>query len=141
MHHGPRAFTRPLSAGDFRAFPESYLTFLEHFNQGRFFEAHEALEELWLETRHDADGSFHKGLIQVAAAFVHWDDARPGPATALLQTARRHLEQYPPQHHGLDLADLRRRMTEWESTLQRNLSGGRCPPRPVARLELRDPPP
>jgi predicted metal-dependent hydrolase len=106
------------------------------FNEGRFFEAHEVLEGLWLEVRHDADGDFYRGLIQFAAAFVHWQTSRPGPAAALLRTAERHLARYPERHHGLDVAAVRQMAGEWREALAAAAASGQNPVREPPRLAL-----
>ena len=41
------------------------------FNEQKFYEAHDVLEDLWLPDRHGPNGHFYKGLIQLAGAFVH----------------------------------------------------------------------
>jgi hypothetical protein len=43
---------------------------LELFNRGEFFESHEALVAVWLETSGE-DRIFLQGLIQVAVSFYH----------------------------------------------------------------------
>jgi predicted metal-dependent hydrolase len=80
-----------------------YLGYFECFNSGRFYEAHEVLEHLWLPGRSGPDGDFYKGLIQLAGAFVHLQKRRPQPALALLRTARVYLKKYPARHHGLEV--------------------------------------
>ncbi len=83
------------------------------FNTQRYYEAHDVLEHLWLQTR-DADHAFYKGLIQLAGAFVHLqkqytrphhpkDAARARPAVRLFQLAARNLEPYRPRHLRLDV--------------------------------------
>ena len=113
-----------------------YLAFFTCFNEGRFFEAHEVLEELWLEVRHDADGNFYKGLIQFAAAFVHWQEGRTGPAASLLRTAGGHLARYPERHHGLDVARVRRLAAEWVEALATAASLNRPLPCEQPRMEF-----
>ena len=90
-----------------------YVAFFRCFNTQLFFEAHDALEPLWLEVRHDTDGDYFKGLIQVAGAFVHWQNERPGPARALLVSARSHLNKYPHCHLRLDVAAVLSLMDDW----------------------------
>lgn len=80
-----------------------YLGYFACFNRGRFHAAHDVLEALWLPARQSPNGSFYKGLIQLAGAFVHLQKNRPGPAVALFQLARRHLEPYPARHEALDV--------------------------------------
>jgi predicted metal-dependent hydrolase len=80
-----------------------YLSYFECFNRQRFFEAHEVLEALWLPQRQAPNGSFYKGLIQLAGAFVHWQKNRPGPAAALFELARTNLRKYPATHERLNV--------------------------------------
>src|SRR2546423_12627744 len=57
-------------ARDDRALDPRYIGFFECFNSQRYYEAHDVLENLWLERR-DENYAFFKGLIQIAGAFVH----------------------------------------------------------------------
>lgn len=92
---------------------DGYHAFFDCFNTGRFYEAHDVLEELWLPVRRDADGAFYKGLIQLAGAFVHVQKERYAPAIALLRRARFHLEPYPAQHHGLNVPEVLEFIDQW----------------------------
>lgn len=83
-----------------------YLAFIEDFNRQCFFEAHEALEPLWLEQRQEAEGRYFKGLIQLAGAFVHLQRGRPQPGAALLRLARSNLAGYAPFHLRLDVCQV-----------------------------------
>lgn len=44
---------------------------VELFNQGRFWEAHEALEEIWRFVVDEEEAKVLQGLIQAAAALLH----------------------------------------------------------------------
>ena len=81
-----------------------YLAYFDCFNRQLFFEAHEALEALWLQQRGGPKDRFYKGLIQLAGAFVHAQKGRRGPAAALLKLARSNLERYPAVYEELELA-------------------------------------
>jgi hypothetical protein len=83
------------------------------FNSQRYYEAHDVLEHLWLQTD-DANHAFYKGLIQFAGAFVHLqkqferphhpkDGARSRPAVRLFLLAARNLAPYRPMHLHLDV--------------------------------------
>lgn len=66
------------------------------FNSGRFFECHESFEEIW----HEEQGplrNFYKGLIQIAAAFVHLSRGKYTGADRLLRTGLGYLEPYRPE--------------------------------------------
>lgn len=110
-----------------------YLAFFDCFNRQLFYDAHDALEPLWLDTRHGADGNFFKGLIQLAGAFVHWQNERFGPARALLRTGRAYLAGYPKLHHRLDVTAVLCLVDEWLRWLDpivvgRQPSGEMAPP-------------
>ena len=94
-------------------YDERYVRFFECFNQQLFFEAHEALESLWLPQRQGPQGRFYKGLIQIAGAFLHLQKARPGPAIRLLELARENLQNYPPTHEGLAVGSVLRLIEDW----------------------------
>ena len=47
-----------------------YRAFFVCWNEQRYYEAHDVLEQVWLNTNSD-DDDFFKGLIQAAGAFVH----------------------------------------------------------------------
>src|SRR5512138_3218123 len=76
----------------------NYLGYFECFNRGLYFEAHDVLEELWLQDRGGANDSFYKGLIQLAGAFVHLQKQRLQPAAALFRLAEANLQKYPREH-------------------------------------------
>lgn len=95
-----------------------YLGFFECFNCQQFYEAHEVLEDLWLADRHGANGDFHKGLIQLAGAFVHLQKNRPRPSAALFKLARTNLEKYPATHERLDLTTVLAMIADWLHRLE-----------------------
>ena len=73
-----------------------------HFAAGRYFEAHDAWEELWLDDRSEAR-SFYQGLIQAAAALHHGERGRPVPRDVLLKRAAERLRAYPSPYLGVDI--------------------------------------
>jgi predicted metal-dependent hydrolase len=95
-----------------------YLGYFECFNEQEFYEAHDVLEELWLEQRHKPNGSFYKGLIQLAGAFVHMQKQRLRPAAALSKLADANLKKYPHRHEGLDLEEAGRLIGRWIKHLE-----------------------
>ena len=63
----------------------------ELFHAGRYFEAHEAWEEIWRSTTPEPRELF-QGLVQLAAAFHHLNERkRPDVARRVLAKARRRL--------------------------------------------------
>ena len=75
---------------------------IEEFNAGRYFEAHEVLEDLWHEYR-ETDRTFLQGLIQLAAGFYHFQRDNMKGATSQLTKGIKKLEPYKPEHLGIDL--------------------------------------
>ena len=99
-------------------FDARYLGYFACFNQQLFFEAHDVLEELWLaQGKAGADHAFHKGLIQLAGAFVHLQKQRMRPAVALFDLADANLRRYPAAHAGLDLAEMLALIAEWRARI------------------------
>jgi len=94
-----------------------YLGYFQCFNRQLYFEAHEVLEDLWLEQRGTANARFYQGLIQLAGAFVHLQKIRPGPAAALFQLAIDNLQKYPATHERLNVAGLLARLQDWRARL------------------------
>jgi predicted metal-dependent hydrolase len=91
-----------------------YRAFFHCWNEKRYYEAHDVLEELWLKTK-SPDAEYFKGLIQAAGAFVHLQKRfeyplhakhgrRLSPAARLFRLAEKNLSPFGPRHHGLDVA-------------------------------------
>jgi len=104
-----------VTQGDIEKHP-FYRAFFQCWNDQRYYEAHDVLEQLWLNTNTD-DDYFFKGLIQAAGAFVHLQKnfeqpthAKHGkrlrPAVRLFRLAEKNLSAFAPRHHALDVAAL-----------------------------------
>ncbi len=97
-----------------------YAGYFVLFNQQKFYEAHDILEDLWLPDRHGVNGNFYKGLIQLAGAFVHLQKNRLRPSAALFKLAQANLEKYPSSHERLNLAAVQLLMAGWLRQLEKN---------------------
>ena len=72
------------------------------FNDGLYWEAHEAWEELWLELE-DEPKLFVQGLIQVAAGYFKATvQLQPRGCVKLLTTALDKLDRAPPDFMGVE---------------------------------------
>ena len=101
---------------------------VEHFNAGRFFEAHEVWEELWLAAA-EPEKTYLQGLIQVAAAFHHHGRGNSRGAASLLAAGIAKLAKCPDAFRGVAIAELRAEAAQWIETLDRSAgSDGREPP-------------
>jgi uncharacterized protein len=122
MNKGERIsqFVAELAGEDFEADEKDvakhpfYRAFFRCWNEQRYYEAHDVLEQLWLNTK-SRDADYFKGLIQAAGAFVHLKkrfeqpthakhSRRLPPAVRLFRLAEKNLSSFMPQHHGLDVA-------------------------------------
>lgn len=83
------------------------------FNSRRYFEAHEALEAVWLSATGDRKTFLH-GLIQVAAAFHHQARGNGAGFHSLLAKGCSKLQPFEAEFEGVDLAALRRRLQSWQ---------------------------
>lgn len=100
------------------------------FNSGKFFEAHEELEDIWREMQ-GPERRFLQGLIQVAAGFHHHSTGNRTGALSLIGRGAERLDQAPDFFLGIDLRALRRELMRWLEAL----AGDTPPPRlPRCRL-------
>lgn len=76
------------------------------FNAGRFFEAHEAWERVWLRSGGE-EKLFYQGLIQAAAALLHAERGNQAGAQSMYAKSRAKLDPLPEEYMGIALAELR----------------------------------
>lgn len=101
------------------------------FNARKFFQAHEAWEELWLAEL-QPEKTFLQGLIQLAAALHHYSRGNSRGAKSLLSSGIAKLERFPGRHRGLALSQLRAQATRCVRWLGRE--EGPEPPPPKIRV-------
>jgi len=93
-----------------------YRGFFRCWNEQRYYEAHDVLEHLWLETT-TSDADYFKGLIQAAGGFVHLQKhfefpthrvhgRRLGPAVRLFRLAEKNLTPFAPVRHSFHVSAL-----------------------------------
>ncbi len=61
---------------------------VELFNEQKYWESHEALEEIWLEDRSDPARNVYWAVIQVAAACIHYRDKNLIGAVGMLAKSK-----------------------------------------------------
>ena len=138
----------PPSSGDGIAAHPYYRAFFRCWNDQRYYEAHDVLEQVWL---HDPvtpeDAQYFKGLIQAAGAFVHLQKhfehpthpkhgRRLGPAVRLFRLAEKNLAPFGEGRHALDLVRFREILSRYRGVVE---SSGKNPWRPESapKVELR----
>jgi uncharacterized protein len=86
--------------------PNFYEQGIDLFNEGRFFECHEAWEEIW--KRSDGEVKlFYQGMIQAAVAILHAQRGNLEGARSLYEKASAKLAPIPHEHMGLAVGELR----------------------------------
>ena len=108
------ALGRPLPRGAENVMPEEPLPDdperlldigIEHFNAGRFFQAHETWETAWHPSPAD-ERNFWQGMTQVAVGFTHYQRGNPKGAVTLLQRGARKIASYGDRYKGVPVAAL-----------------------------------
>ena len=84
---------------------EAFDLAVEHFDGGRFFEAHECFELIWRRAPAD-ERLFWKGLTQLAAGLCHCQRQNGAGAVALLARGASHVVRFPSPFRGVDVAAL-----------------------------------
>lgn len=89
---------------------------LQCFRDGQFFRAHEYWEGVWLEAQ-EPQRSFLQALIQVAAAFHHFQRGNEKGTRVLLSAALGRLEPYASCSEGVCVARLCNDIRVWLGAL------------------------
>ncbi len=92
------------------------------FNEQHFFEAHEVLEDAWHIERGEPR-LFLQGMIQLCAAFHHFQNGNLRGAAELLQRGGDKIRRYPDGYLGLETARLLREVDAFRSTVERMRDG------------------
>ncbi|MCL6566192.1 MAG: DUF309 domain-containing protein [Acidobacteriia bacterium] len=104
---------------------------IAQFNQELFFETHETWEAIWLRAV-EPERTRLQGLIQIAAAFHHYQHGNTTGAQRLLASALKKLENAPENFLGIHLEKLRSAARQWLGELER---GGRPAKASFPRIE------
>ena len=125
-----------------------YRAFFQCWNEQRYYEAHDVLEQLWLKAN-SADADFFKGLIQAAGAFVHLQkrfehpshakhSRRLPPAVRLFRLAEKNLASFAPWHYALDVAALCKLLSRYaEEIVASDYTINPWSPETAPKLQLR----
>jgi predicted metal-dependent hydrolase len=109
-----------------QALQSGVTAFIVAFNRGRFFDAHEILEEVWQGLADGIPSRSHlQGLVQLAVAFHHESRGNLRGARSVLDRALRNLTGAEMSFPTLDLSQLHADMVDW----QKHLAG--AAPRPA----------
>ena len=107
-----------------------------HWNAGDYFEAHEDWETIW----HEAEGArreWLQGLIQFAAAFVHFGRDNASGLVKLVRSASAKAGGYGGDTAGVDFEAFWRDLAPWRAHAERVANGSPlrdgAPPVPTIR--------
>ncbi len=87
---------------------------------------------MWLAAQ-EPEKTFLQGLIQVAAAFHHFQRGNYAGTISLLRSALRRLEAYPEAFAGVAVAPLRATVRLWLGALE---TPSRSPLPPLPQLQI-----
>src|SRR5689334_24786663 len=76
---------------------------LQAIRAGRYFAAHEELEDAWRAASAE-ERDFFQGLVHVAVAWYQAGRGRPVATGRQLEKAARRLAAFAPAHRGVDVA-------------------------------------
>ena len=85
------------------------------FNAGRYFEAHEVLERLWLAAE-GLDRDLYQGVLQVAVGLHHEARGNRKGAASMLAKGVSRLAPLAPSRLGVDVAGLLDDVRTFEAT-------------------------
>ena len=91
-------------------FSKEYLEGIALFNEGKFFEAHEVWESVWLRSQGQSR-LYYQALIQTAAARVHVQKGNRVGASNLHRLALEKFSRLPDCMLGLDINDFTARLS------------------------------
>lgn len=83
-------------------YPAQYMEGIEHFNAGRYFDAHEVWEEIWLRSSGETK-LFYQMLIQAAVGLHHYERGNTRGARGMHANVTEKLSRLPSVFMSLDL--------------------------------------
>src|SRR5215471_4790178 len=121
-------------------YPSHYLQGIEHFNAGRYFDAHEVWEEIWLRSSGDTK-LFYQMLIQAAVGLHHYERGNARGAKGMYANVIDKLRRLPAAMMSLDLIDFSQQFEKFFDDLIEGYTSSSLPaerPRPQIRLLSRE---
>ena len=125
-----------------------YRAYFRLWNEQDYYQAHDVLEHIWLQTTSE-DARYFKGLIQAAGAFVHLKkhfeqpthpkhSRRLGPAVRLFRLALENLSEYGSLRHAFEVAKFRQLLEDYmKAILRSDYQKNPWTPEQAPRLQLK----
>lgn len=105
---------------------DQYLRGIGLLNSAQFFDAHEALEDVWRAAPPE-NKKFLQGLVQVAVAFHHYSTGNRVGMRSVLERAIRNLAEPSGSFGRFHLTSLLRSLDQWREAMDNNLPAPALP--------------
>ena len=96
---------------------EKAIVGLELFNDGRYFDAHEELEDAW-KADQSVGRDLYRAVLQIAVAYLQIERGNYNGAIKMLQRVKQWIEPLPDTCRGINVAQLRADSTAVYEALQ-----------------------
>jgi len=96
---------------------ERYVEGIKLLNSGKYFEAHEVLEDVWREAPSE-EKKYWQGLVQVAVALHHHNTGNKIGAHSVMARAARNLASCSGEWQGIKIGDLQCVLAQWLEAVQ-----------------------
>jgi predicted metal-dependent hydrolase len=100
---------------------DQYLRGISLFNNAAFFDAHEALEDVWRAAPPE-NKKFLQGVVQVAVAFHHHSTGNRVGMRGVLERAIKNLAEPPGTFGQIELAGLLQSLVQWREAIDNDSS-------------------
>lgn len=97
--------------------PQEFWVGVEQFNQRQFYDCHDTLEAIWMESP-EFEKKFYQGILQIAVALYHLGNRNWQGSVVLLGEGIRRLHGYQPDYARIDVAALIAESSALLGTLQ-----------------------
>lgn len=115
-------------------YPGAYVEGIDHFNAGRYFDAHEVWEEIWLRSSGESK-LFYQMLIQAAVGLYHYERGNARGARSMHANVIEKVGRLPAVFMSLDLVDFSRQFRSFLAELIEN--NNEAPPVNKTRPRIR----
>ncbi|WP_088894334.1 DUF309 domain-containing protein [Leptolyngbya ohadii] len=85
--------------------PPEFWQGVQEFNQGQFYDCHDTLEAIWMQSG-EPEKTFYQGVLQIAVALYHLSNQNSRGAMILLGEGMNRLRRYEPVYSGINVSSL-----------------------------------
>jgi uncharacterized protein len=107
---------------------ENHRIGIRSFDQRRFFQAHEAWETCWKQTKGTPDEEFFKGLSQLGAGYTHHLRGNPHGTFTLLRRGGGRIARFASPHREVDTLRLSTTALAQADAVERAFRAGEATP-------------